>query len=90
MTSNEGEVAGGFNFNEWISHNGLDSVKNIFIRHNATTPQSLTISCDEFKAVMQDPLLFQQSHMIPKILDAIQNINQQRFAIYELYPCTAN
>ena len=78
VTSNEGEKID-FNFDDWISSNGLDSVKNILKNNGAITPSTLTMSSDEIKATMQDPQLLQQMHMIPLIFQAIAKINNQRF-----------
>eukprot|EP01084_Bolivina_argentea_P207190 353552_1 len=71
-TTVEGESE--FNFNEWITQNELESVKELLTKHNATTPETLSMNASEFQKFMSDPQLFTKSHMIPKILGAVHNI----------------
>eukprot|EP01084_Bolivina_argentea_P176821 305922_1 len=69
LTGDNGE--NDFDFDEWISIHNLDEVKQLFIKHGATTKQSLTLISDQFKALMVDKELFTKSHMIPSIMDAM-------------------
>ena len=75
-TNTTGE--GDFNFNSWITQNGLDEVKDLFEKHGLIKPEYLTIGSNEFKSLMTDPLLYQKSHMMPMIMDAMQTIMIQR------------
>eukprot|EP01084_Bolivina_argentea_P189544 325950_1 len=66
-----------FDFEEWISGNGLQTIKNIFKHHGATTADTLQITSEPFQSLMQDNRLFAQAQMIPKILNAVQQITIQ-------------
>eukprot|EP01084_Bolivina_argentea_P010623 19801_1 len=70
----EGEQNDEFNFHTWIIKNELEIVKDLLIKHNATSPNTLTTNAPEFQKFMSDKELFSKSHMIPKILSAIHNI----------------
>ena len=80
ITSNEGEDSNdNFNFDNWISNNNLDSVKNILRNNGAITPSTLTMTSNEITATMRDPQLLQQPHMIPLIFQAMSKIGNDRF-----------
>ena len=73
-TNNEGELKFAFNFNQWISSNNLTEIKDIFIKHNATTMSTLKYTSKEFKSLMMDQDILQKSYLIPSIMGAIQNL----------------
>eukprot|EP01084_Bolivina_argentea_P014490 27088_1 len=75
-----------FHFEKWIVEHGLNSVKDIFEHHKATTLESLKFTSASFQSVVQDQRLFAQSQMIPKILIAVQqieNMNPLRIIVSE-------
>eukprot|EP01084_Bolivina_argentea_P000299 571_1 len=72
-TSKEGES--GFNFDKWINDSGLLDIKELFIKHNATTCKTLTFVSVEIQTMMTDPELLAQPLMIPKIMSALHNIS---------------
>eukprot|EP01083_Nonionella_stella_P091488 255811_1 len=77
---NEGEEDGvesehGFNFDEWITQNELESVKQILIEHKATRLSTLSFDAVEFQSVMIDAqLLTNKAHMLPKLMKAVYSI----------------
>eukprot|EP01084_Bolivina_argentea_P024964 46465_1 len=64
-----------FNFDSWISQNSLSDIKNIFIKHNATSLSSLSLTSPALQSVMTDQqLLLKHSTKIPLIMIAIQKL----------------
>eukprot|EP00483_Globobulimina_turgida_P008214 UN08230 len=85
-TAKEGE--GDFNFDAWVHANNLAEIKDLFIKHKATTPQTFKFTSQQFKNLMVDPQLFAKSYMIPRVYDAMQKIHvydqpKQRVVITE-------
>eukprot|EP01083_Nonionella_stella_P310721 1105217_1 len=82
VTLNEGEeeegveVEYGFNFDEWITENELEPVKQILIQHKATTLSTLKFGAAEFQTVLTDAQLFAMAHMVPKLTNAVYNISK--------------
>eukprot|EP01083_Nonionella_stella_P212777 768032_1 len=70
------EVKYGFNFDEWIVDNGLDSVKQILIQHKATTLATLKFNAVEFQSVLTDTQLLTKVHMLPTLTNAVHNISK--------------
>ena len=83
VTSTEGENES-FDFVKWINKHQLQEIKDLFIKHNATTPSTLTISSPQLQALMMDPILLSQPIYIQKILNAMTNI-QFRYHMYFVY-----
>ena len=73
VTSNEGENENEFDFNAWIIKWELSQIKYLFIKHNATTPSTLTVSSPEFQSLIIDPVLFSMPTYIQKLWRAMQN-----------------
>ena len=71
MTNLGKEGEDDFNFDEWITKNELESVKELLIEHGATCPQTLSLNSTEFQSFMSDPKLLTKSYMIPKIMGAV-------------------
>eukprot|EP01083_Nonionella_stella_P100912 285285_1 len=73
----EDEVDNGFDFDEWIIENELESVKQILIKHNANTLSTLKFDAAEFQSVMIDTqLLTNKAHILPKLMNAVHNISK--------------
>eukprot|EP01083_Nonionella_stella_P133040 404504_1 len=72
----EPEAESGFNFDEWIIENELESIKQILIQHNANTLSRLSFDATEFQSVMTDPQMFAKAHMIPKLMKSVHNISK--------------
>eukprot|EP01083_Nonionella_stella_P067866 179780_1 len=72
----EPEVESGFNFDEWIIENELESIKQILIQHNANTLSRLSVDATEFQSVVTDPQMFAKAHMLPKFFKAVHNISK--------------
>eukprot|EP01083_Nonionella_stella_P147553 465731_1 len=70
------EVEYGFNFDEWITENELEAVKQILIQHKATTLSTLKFGAAEFQAVLTDAQLFAMALMVPKLTNAVYNISK--------------
>eukprot|EP01083_Nonionella_stella_P069837 186428_1 len=66
----------GFNFNEWIIENELESIKPILIQHKATGLSKLRVGAVEFQTVLTDPQLYAKAHMVPKLVEAVHNISK--------------
>eukprot|EP01083_Nonionella_stella_P148836 471836_1 len=66
----------GFNFDEWVVQNDLESIKQILIQHKATTLASLSVDAVEFQSVLTDAQLFAKPHMLPKLIKAIHNLSK--------------
>ncbi len=47
-----------FNFDLWISQNNLSDIKNIFVKHKATSLSSLSLTSPALQSVMADQQLF--------------------------------
>eukprot|EP01083_Nonionella_stella_P293130 996858_1 len=71
-TTDEGE--GNFNFDKWIANNKLTAIQDLFIQHGATNLSVLTTTSPQFKSLLMDPKLLQQSHLLPLIMDALHRI----------------
>ena len=71
-----------FNFEDWINKNDLNKVKELFIKHNATTILTLNLSSLQLQSLMTDPLLLSKPQQIPKIMNAIQSISLSFLCIY--------
>ena len=77
-----------FNFDDWISKNGLNSVKELFIKHNAITIASLNLSSSQLQSLMTDPVLFgQHAQEIPKIMNAVQIISLGLYQYIQIISC---
>merc|ERR1719474_1584439 len=75
ITGSEGESR--FNFEQWISQNGLSEIKGIFERHNANTFEALDGFTPQFQSVMADTdLLVEKRALVPVVLKAMQTISQ--------------
>eukprot|EP01084_Bolivina_argentea_P317650 550782_1 len=74
-TSKEGE--GDFNFDNWIIQHDLVEVKELFVKHNATTITTLKFTSTELQSLMSDAALFTKSHTIPKIMNAVQTMSKE-------------
>eukprot|EP01083_Nonionella_stella_P197571 726273_1 len=73
----EGHVKYGFNFDEWIVENELQSVKQILIQHKATSSSALNFDAPQFQSVVIDTqLLTTKAHMLPKLMKAVHNISK--------------
>eukprot|EP01083_Nonionella_stella_P308156 1086005_1 len=71
------EVEYGFSFDEWIIENELESIKQILIKHKATTRSTLKFGAMEFQTVVIDTqLLTTKAHMLPKLMNAVYNISK--------------
>eukprot|EP01083_Nonionella_stella_P219495 786220_1 len=71
------EVEYGFSFDEWIIENELESIKQILIKHKATTLSTLKFGSMEFQTVVTDTvLLATKAHMLPKLINAVHNITK--------------
>eukprot|EP01084_Bolivina_argentea_P110829 197829_1 len=68
----EGEQGEQFNFDNWINTNGLSMVKNLLVKHNMKTINTLNTTSDEFHGLMSDPELLSNAQTIPKILSALK------------------
>ena len=72
-----------FNFEDWINKNNLHAVKELFIKHKATTILTLNLSSNQLQSLMTDPILFgKHAQEIPKIMNAVQTIS---LCIYNIY-----
>lgn len=70
-TTAEGE---GFNFNQWLINNDFLNLKDLFIKHGATTATTLQISYPEIQRLMADPDFLSQPQMVPKVVMAIHQL----------------
>eukprot|EP01083_Nonionella_stella_P093458 261944_1 len=70
------EVEYGFNFDEWITENELEAVKQILIQHKATTLATLKFNAVEFQSVLTDTQLLTKVHMLPTLTNAVHNISK--------------
>eukprot|EP01084_Bolivina_argentea_P317857 551126_1 len=66
-----------WNFDTWIIKHQLSEAKELFIKHNATTSSTLKLTSPQFQSMMTDPALFSKSHIIPKIMNAMQNMSAE-------------
>eukprot|EP01083_Nonionella_stella_P219498 786227_1 len=66
----------GFNFDEWIIANELESVKQILIKHKANTLSTLRFDAPEFQSVWTDAQLFTKPQLISKLTSAVHNISK--------------
>ena len=71
-TTAEGE---GFNFNQWLVDNDLLTLKDLFIKHEATTATTLQISSPEMQRLMVDPDFLSQPQMVPKLVMATHHLD---------------
>ena len=71
-TTAEGE---GFNFNQWLIDNDLLTIKELFIKHGATTTTTLQISSPEMQSLMVDPDFLSQPQMVPKLVMATHHLD---------------
>ena len=78
-TSTEGEseieIDCDFDFDAWIKKYELTEIKELFIKHNATSLSTLTLSSSQFQKLMVDPILFTKPVYIQKILSAMQHLS---------------
>ena len=82
VTSNEGEKnQNQFNFESWIVKWKLVEIKDLFIKHNATTRNALKTSSSQFQSMIIDPVLLMKPQYIPKILLALQDISLSIYMI---------
>eukprot|EP01083_Nonionella_stella_P065041 170041_1 len=68
----------GFDFNQWMIHNQLVDVKELFIKHNMTSPDALNTLSDEFHQLMSDPKLLEKGHLIPTILASLKKVTKPK------------
>ncbi len=82
----EGET---FNFSNWIIQNDLVSIKDLFVKHEATTLSTLkSLTSPQLQAVMKE--LFtqpQNAQMMMKIMNGVQKLLFSAI-YYLLHPCT--
>ncbi len=68
----EGET---FNFNNWVIQNDLVSIKDLFVKHDATTLSTLkNFTSPQLQAVMTDKELFLKPQMMVKIMNAVPKL----------------
>eukprot|EP01084_Bolivina_argentea_P281025 480761_1 len=79
-TANDGEKEG-FNFNQWITQNGLEEGKDLLIKHNMMTPSSLTFTSEEYFKLISDPALHKKIHLLPIITKAMQKNKSSKIKI---------
>ena len=72
-TTNKGE--NGFDFNKWIIDNQLTQLRQVFIDHNATTSERLTLLSPEIQKVMTDQRILGTPQCIPTVMKALHNID---------------
>ena len=79
VTPNEGENQIEFDFESWIVKWELVEIKNLFIKHNATTLSTLIVSSPQFQSLIIDPTLLSLPVYIPKLFNAMQNTSLSVF-----------
>eukprot|EP01083_Nonionella_stella_P275050 934073_1 len=70
------DVETGFNFDEWIIENELESIKQILIQHKANTLSRLRVDATEFQSVVTDPQMLAKAHMLPQLMKSVYNISK--------------
>ena len=83
-TSVEGEGDGNFNFDKWVTDNGLSTIKNKLIEHGLTTPTNISTQSPQFISFMSDPVVLTTTGIqmvIPQLFAAISKVpkNASRF-----------
>eukprot|EP01084_Bolivina_argentea_P130670 230678_1 len=72
-TAMEGETL--FNFDHWITENGLNDIRHVFIKHDMITTEALSMHSESFKKFICDPqLMTNHSHLMPIAISAMQNL----------------
>eukprot|EP01084_Bolivina_argentea_P214541 364216_1 len=63
-----------FSFDGWLASSGLSPLKDILIKHNMTTLDSLSTESSEFAAFISDPLLLPRAMLIPQTIQSMQQL----------------
>ena len=67
-----------FNFDKFMQQNGLNQVKDIFIKYDLNTLNNLDMNSPNFVKFMSDTGMMTKQHLIPKILQSILSLQQLR------------
>eukprot|EP01083_Nonionella_stella_P272822 925344_1 len=68
-----------FSFDGWLASSGLSPLKDILIKHNMTTLDSLSTESSEFAAFISDPLLLPRAMLIPQTIQSMQQLQQNAY-----------
>eukprot|EP01083_Nonionella_stella_P006116 17734_1 len=62
-------------FNRWLTDKGLIDIRDLFIKHNMTSIETLSSQSECFQHFICDPLLIQNySHLMQQAVSAIQDV----------------
>ena len=68
---------GNFDFDKWISDNGLSEMKQKLKEHGLTRPETISTQSNEFRKFMSDPVvLTTKGHLIPVLFGAIDKVSK--------------
>eukprot|EP01084_Bolivina_argentea_P090103 162411_1 len=76
--TNGEEGAANFNFDQWLIKYELTDIKQVLVDHNMNTLSSLNLNNVNFVKVMSDQRVVVHTHLIPKIIAAIQSLESIR------------
>ena len=72
------EGSGAFDFEKWITRNGFQSIKDVFIEKDMNTLNTLTMENKNFSTLVSDYLVLQNTDVIPKSIAAMQELKEKR------------
>lgn len=88
ITTGEGEGDGNFDFNKWITENGLQEMKDKLKEHGLTTIAAISTTSNEFRSLMSDGVVLStKGHLIPKLFDAIDKVPKQEAMYICIHLC---
>eukprot|EP01084_Bolivina_argentea_P014734 27558_1 len=64
-----------FNFTKWIQENNLNDIKHLFIKHEMTTLDTLSMQSQQYQRFMSDPQFYSKhGNLIAPLINAMQNL----------------
>eukprot|EP01083_Nonionella_stella_P152956 490820_1 len=68
-------MATAFDFNRWLTDNGLIDINDLFIKHKMASIETLSLQSESFQHFICDPLLIKSySHLMQPAVSAIQHV----------------
>eukprot|EP01084_Bolivina_argentea_P088033 158932_1 len=67
-----------FIFDKWLEEHKIEDAKEVFIKHNMTTLNNLSMKNENFGSFISDHRLFANPKLIPLIVDEIQLLDKIR------------
>eukprot|EP01083_Nonionella_stella_P286760 975999_1 len=68
-------MATAFDFNRWLTDNGLIDINDLFVKHKMISIETLSLQSESFQHFICDPLLIKSySHLMQRAVSAIQDV----------------